>query len=55
MSNGKHSAVLELILNQSLNFLLSGQIDVGCGFIQDDNLVLPQNSPADAEERLLTG
>ena len=49
MSNGKHSAVLEFILNQSLNFLLCGQIDIGSGFIQDHNLVLPQNSPANAE------
>lgn len=48
MRNCDHRRLLELSLDQGLNLLLSDQINVGCGFIKDNDPILSQNGSADA-------
>ena len=43
VSNAENSCTQELLVDQLLNGLLGHDVDVGCGFIQDDNLVAPEN------------
>ena len=50
-----HCASSELGLDQLLNPLLRDNVDVRCCLIENHNLVLPQNGPADANQLPLTG
>ena len=43
-------AVSELLLNELLDPLLGDDVDVGGGFVQDNDLVLAEDGPADANE-----
>jgi len=50
MSNSHNCCVLELILNQSLHFLFCEHIDGGSGLVQDYDLVVAQDSPAQTDQ-----
>jgi hypothetical protein len=52
--DGNNCAVFEAFVHQVLNGLLSGNIDVGCGLVQNDYLVLSQDGATDADETLLS-
>jgi len=54
MGNSQHCASLELLMDELLDLLLSFNIDVGCSFIKDHNLVLPQNGTADLNQWFFT-
>jgi len=50
MGDCDHSRVLELRLNERLDFLLSDEIDVRSGLIKHDNLVLSEDGTADTDQ-----
>ena len=50
MGDGDDSEVSELLVDKFLNLFLSNQVDVGGGFIHDDDLVLAEDSSDDADE-----
>ena len=52
--NRDQSAVTELRLDQLLNLLLSHQVDVGSGLVQDDDFGVSEDSSADANKLLLS-
>ena len=52
MGNCNHGAVFELFIDELLDHLLSLNIDVGCCFIEEDDLIFPENGSADLNERL---
>ena len=54
MSNTNNTGTLELFINELLDSLLSDHIDVGCGFIENNNTVWPQNGPHNTDELALT-
>jgi len=54
MCDGQHGAAGELLLDESLDSLLGLQVDVGSGFVEDDDLVLSEDCSADADELLFT-
>lgn len=53
VGDNDHGAVFEALLDQLLYGLLGHDVDVGGGFVQDDDLVLSEDGAADADERLL--
>lgn len=48
MCNRDDSTLLKFFLNKRLDALLSDNIDVCCGFVKDDHLILPQNRSTNA-------
>lgn len=53
MGDRDHSSVREFLIDQSLDFLLGDNVDVGGGFIQDDYTWWPQNSSANTDQLTL--
>ena len=51
---GQHSGALELFVDQLLDRLLCDHINVRCCLIKEDNLVVSQNGPDNAEQLFLT-
>ena len=54
MSNRDDCAMLELLRNESLDLLLSDDVDVSSGFIKQNDLVFTQDCPTDADQLLLS-
>ena len=55
MSNGDDGVVFELGFQDSLNQFVSPHVDIGGGFIQDQELVvLPQQSSSQTQQLFLT-
>ena len=50
VSDAKHSSALELLVDQLLDVLLGNHIDVGSGFIEDDNFVASEDGSDDTDE-----
>lgn len=50
MGDGQHCAAFELLSDNFLNDLIVLLVDVGRGFVDDDNLAFLEEGPADAEE-----
>jgi hypothetical protein len=53
MCNRDDGEIFELLVHQLLYFLLRDEIDVGCGFVQNDDLILSKDSSDDTDELLL--
>ena len=54
MSNCEGCGILELLSDELLNFLLSDNIDICSGLIQDDNFVTAKNGSHNTDELLLS-
>ena len=55
MSNGDDGVVFELCFQDSLNQFVSPHVDIGCGFVQHQELVvLPQQSSSQTQQLFLT-
>ena len=53
MGNGHGSGVLELLSDHLLDLLLGNNINIGCGFIENHNLVSSEDGADNANELLL--
>ena len=47
MSNSEHSAISKLFLDDSLNDLIIFHVDIGSGFINEDDLALFEEGSTD--------
>ena len=54
MRDGKDCGAIELFADQLLDRLLSDDVDVGGGFVEHNDLVVPQDGPDDADQLALT-
>jgi len=54
MSYSDDCAVLESRIYQLVDFLLGNNVDVGRGFVQNDDFVLSEDGPANADKLLFT-
>jgi hypothetical protein len=54
VGDSQDGAALELVADQLLDLGLSLDVDVSGGFVEQDDLVLAENSSANANERLLS-
>jgi len=52
--NSNHGATLEAFVNQLLDSSLSNNVDVGSGFVKDDNFVLLEGSSANTDDGFLS-
>ena len=50
MRHYEHCAVLEALTKRPLNQIVSFQVDIGCSFIKDNDLVLSHDCPAEANQ-----
>ena len=55
MGNCDHCAFLELFRDESLNLLLSDDVNISGCLIQQDHFIFPQDSSTDADQLLLAG
>jgi hypothetical protein len=54
VGNCKHSAILELLLNDPLDYGVVLDIDVGCRLVDQHDLASLQEGPADAQQLLFS-
>jgi len=54
MRNNDHSTIFELLFDGLLDSLLSFQINIRCGLIEDQNLLTGNQSPTETNLLLLT-